>query len=370
MREEQASPRLRVAYHGPIHDISGYGTAARAYLNAFRSSGIDLIVVDSSTVKRPQMECEASPPVGGWEGDIDFHLFHGVPPQWKTMGLSPERTVGMTVWETNQVPEAWLDPIRAVRELWIPCGFNAEVFGPATGGRVFELPHPTTCGEPGVRRSFPAIRDHEFLVYSIFEWQPRKSPIELMETYLRAFQNEEKTVFLVKTNPAARQAAQDAVKLARSLTGSGARIELYCETWQEEQIRSLHQRGDCYLSLHRGEGWCYPLFDAACHGTPAVATAYSGPLEYLDPEAHYLVPWRSTPVLQKYTYYDPRMKWAEPDCDVAVAKLRAVYRDRICARKRATEAAVSLRSRYSPSEIGRQAKERLILLLQKVGAAA
>ena len=369
MKGEQASPRLRVAYHGPVHDISGYGTAARAYIGAFRSSGIDLVVIDSSNIKRQQLEYECSSWNGWREDDIDFHLFHGVPPQWKTSGLSPERIVGMTVWETNRVPDAWLNPIQAVRELWIPCGFNAEVFGPATGGRLFELPHPTTCIEPGIRRSFPGIGDHEFLVYSIFEWQHRKSPIELMETYLRAFQDEEETVFFVKTNPAARQAALDAVKLARSHTGSRARIELCCEIWQEEQIRSLHQRGDCYLSLHRGEGWCYPLFDAACHGTPAVATAYSGPMEYLDPEAHYLVPWRSAPVLQKYTYYDARMRWAEPDCDIAVAKLRDVYRDRVCARKRATEAAVFLRSRYAPSEIGRQAKERLILLSQKVGAA-
>ncbi len=369
MTRKQPSPRLRLVYHGPIHDVSGYGTAARAYLNAFRSSGIELAVVDStSRGQRTEYEMPESKYWG--DGEVDFHLFHGVPPDWKTIGSNPERTIGMTVWETDRVPETWLDSIRAVRELWIPSGFNAKAFAPATGGRVFELPHPATAVEPGNRGSFPTIQDHEFLVYSIFEWQQRKSPVELLETYLRAFQNDEETVFLVKTNPGARQAALGSVEAARLRTGSRARIELCCEMWQETTIRSLHQRGDCYLSLHQGEGWCYPLFDAACYGTPVVATAYSGPLEYLDPEAHYLVPWRPAPVLQRYTYYDPAMQWAEPDCDAAVEQLRAVYRDRVCARKRATEAAVSLRTRYAPSEIGRQAKARLILLSQSCNGTA
>ena len=61
----------------------------------------------------------------------------------------------------------------------------------------------------------------------------------------------------------------------RQQVRSEARIEIRSAAWSEAHIAALHERGDCYVSLHRGEGWGYPLFEAASRGTPVIATGYA-----------------------------------------------------------------------------------------------
>ncbi len=48
---------------------------------------------------------------------------------------------------------------------------------------------------------------------------------------------------------------------------------------------------DCYVSLHRSEGFGLTLAEAMALGKPVIATGYSGNLEFMTPETSYLVPW-------------------------------------------------------------------------------
>jgi 2-polyprenyl-3-methyl-5-hydroxy-6-metoxy-1,4-benzoquinol methylase len=275
----------------------------------------------------------------------------------------------MTVWETDTMPTQWRNTLNHVLEVWLPCDFNISAFRDHIARPLAKLPHPVPHRNGEYQtphaQEFLRVRDDEFVVYSIFEWQDRKCPSEQIQCYLEAFSGDEPTVLILKTNPGSEAVARQAVDMARGRSRSKARIDLRCEAWDEGGIAALHQRGDCYLSLHRGEGWCYPLFEAACQGTPVVATAYSGPLEYLDAARHQLVPYRLTSVRQPYIYYHPRMHWAEPDVAEAAAKLRYVFKNQEKARGDAREAAEQLRRRFSLDEIGRQAKTRLMDLLQR-----
>ena len=49
---------------------------------------------------------------------------------------------------------------------------------------------------------------------------------------------------------------------------------------------------DCYVSLHRSEGFGLTLAEAMALGKPVIATGYSGNLDFMTPETSYLVPWR------------------------------------------------------------------------------
>ncbi len=107
-------------------------------------------------------------------------------------------------------------------------------------------------------------------------------------------------------------------------------------------MQSLFDRGNCYVSLHRGEAWGYPPFEAACAGLPVIATGYSGPADYLEEEFHHLVRYSLTPVTQKYVFFSPEMSWAEPDIPHAAALMRRVYDRRGEAQERAQKGGVSI----------------------------
>jgi 2-polyprenyl-3-methyl-5-hydroxy-6-metoxy-1,4-benzoquinol methylase len=148
----------------------------------------------------------------------------------------------------------------------------------------------------------------------------------------------------------------------RNHTGSAARIVLNCSVLDPGEIETLHARGDCYVSLHKGEGWGYPLFEAAAKGTPALATAYGGPKDYLDPNCHWMVKCSVGPVRQPYYLYRSSMAWAEPSVEHAIEGLRWIHEHRSEARAAAIEASVALRETYSLEKIGRAARARLEFL--------
>jgi glycosyltransferase involved in cell wall biosynthesis len=358
---------ISLVYYANVFDASGYGHAARAYIHALHRAGIRLSVVDLGNHAR-QVRDELVESLLNKPLQPDFHLFHGIPPYWARFAFRLNNAIGMTVWETDVMPSQWRNALNHVLEVWLPCDYNVKVFGKSLERPVFKLPHPILPAEVNGHAlsaaQFPSVSEKDFVFYSIFEWQERKSPEQMLEAYLRAFADESETVLIVKANPGAKQVARVALERARRETRSTARVELRCEAWSGSQIEALHERGDCYVSLHRGEGWCYPLFDAASRGTPVLATNYSGPLEYLNAQDHYLVKFQLGAVRQPYIYYHPKMRWAEPDIAHASELMRRVFADREQARTQAKRAAQSLQEAYSLAAIGETAKQRLIQLLR------
>ena len=361
-RRAPAGIDLSLVYYGYVFDASGYGQAARGYIHALERAGVKLSVVDLAAHRPRQVRDELVEARVGKNTGADVHLFHGIPPQWARFAAGVKNSIGMTVWETDAMPAQWQGALRQVREVWLPCDYNVSVFGKSLDKAIFKLPHPLPPGKPetvDAAAEFPGLGARDFVFYSIFQWQERKSPRGLIESFLRAFPSESDVVLVLKVNAEAARVAAGELESLRGQTGSRARVEIHSEAWPEARIEALHARGDCYVSLHRGEGWCYPLFEAAGRGTPVVATNYSGPLEYLDAGAHHLVRHELCPVRQPYVYYHPRMRWAEPDLAHASELMRAVYQGREAARAACTRAALKMRENFSLERVGEMARARL-----------
>ncbi|HEX8212581.1 MAG TPA: methyltransferase domain-containing protein [Longimicrobium sp.] len=362
---------LSVAYYGYVSDTSGYGHTARGYVHALHRAGVELSVVDLSRHRHPPPD-ELVASLMGRPASPDVHLFHGIPTQWARLAFPLRNCVGMTVWETDAMPGQWRSALNHVQEVWLPCTHNVEVFGKGLERPVFRLPHPVfpphANGDTPDPAAFLEVEDDEFVFYAVFAWQERKGPRETLDAYLSAFSAADRTVLLLKTDAASAAAARNEVEAARARHPSGARVALRAESWSDAGVEALHRRGDCYVSLHRGEGWGYPLFEAACRGTPVVATAWSGPMDYLDPAAHALVRCTLHPVRQPYQYYHPRMRWALPDVAHAAQLMRAVHADPAGARVRSAAAAERIRADFSLEAVGTAARDRLADVLRRADA--
>jgi ADP-heptose:LPS heptosyltransferase/SAM-dependent methyltransferase len=360
---------ISVAYYANVFDASGYGQAARAYIHALHDAGVHVSVVDSSPHGR-QVRDDLVASLVGREREIDFHLFHGIPPLWAHLAFRLRNVIAMTVWETDTMPQRWRNPLNHALEVWLPCEFNVRVFGPQLERPVFRLPHPVVgrAADATARArggEILGLGGEDFVFYAIFEWQDRKGPAQTIEAFLRAFSQDDRTVLALKCNAGAAATAARMLDESRRRTGSAARVILRCESWSDADVDALCARGDCYVSLHRGEGWGYPLFEAAARGTPVIATAYSGPLDYLSPDHHQLVRHGLASVQQKYLYYHPSMRWAEPDVGHAGEHMRWVRDHPDEARARAETAAGRIRDSHSPAAIGASARARLVRLLER-----
>ncbi|MBE9571493.1 MAG: glycosyltransferase [Proteobacteria bacterium] len=367
-KKEGAMDQISMTYYGYLFDASGYGQAARAYVHALHATGVKLRVVDLANRPR-QVSDELIESLVGEPVHSDFYLFHGIPSEWARLAFPCRNTIGVTVWETDTMPSQWRNALNHTLDVWVPCEFNAQTFSRALETPVFRLPHPIPNNHRKGRGYVPnvnewlGIRDTDFVFYSIIEWQDRKNPSGLIEAFLRTFDDPSGPILIIKSNPGAADAGQHALKHARQRLSSRARIEIRCEAWSDDQIQAVHARGNCYVSLHSGEGWCYPLFEAASRGTPVIATKYSGPLDYLGKDYPGLVDYKLTRVRQPYVYYNGTMQWAAPNIENAVARLRWVYENqeeaKICAERTAEE----IQKNYTLEAVGKAAKQRLVQLL-------
>ncbi len=360
------TPAIHVAYYAAVFDASGYGAAARAYVRALHAAGIRLSVVDTGA--RPAQVRDSLVASLLDEGtNADFHLFHGIPPFWARFAYPLRNVIAMTVWETDTMPPLWRNPLTHAMDVWLPCRYNVEVFERALGREPFRLPHPVpsheTTREPALDFTRLGIQADDFVFYACFEWQERKNPRGILEAFHRAFPAKDDTVLVLKTNPGAAAEADKTLREIRRLAETNSRVVLCCEAWDDTKIAALHARGNCYVSLHKGEGWGYPLFEAACAGKPVIATAYSGPVDYLDPRHHWLVRHTLTPVRQPYMYYHSGMNWAEPDLTHAIEGMRWVHAHRDEAVAAARTGATALSTQYADATIGEAAKARLTRLL-------
>ena len=120
------------------------------------------------------------------------------------------------------------------------------------------------------------------------------------------------------------------------------------EYFDPAQKAALLQRADCYVSLHRSEGFGLPLAESMSLGTPVIATGYSGNTDFTTPHNSYLVDWKPTRVGADCEIYPPQGMWAEPDLDHAAELMRYVFEHPHEAKARGARAQADIKLHYAP----------------------
>jgi glycosyltransferase involved in cell wall biosynthesis len=372
-----------ILFHGYVFAATGYGTASRSYIHAFHDASIDFSVADMSKYEQRFVPDALVASCLDKRVDPILHVCHAEPHCLQPLKSFFLRLIALTTWEADRLPPRHVGALNRVSEVWVPCSYNLEAFKQQLKVPVFQLPHPVRAScpprfdRPEFNREL-GLKEDNFVFVSVGSWQERKNLQDVIEAFLRAFASERNAVLVIKTSlpftPEAVVRAQirDAIARANPPNASeaAARVKIFPGFWPDGCMAALAQRADCYVSLHRGEGWCYPLFDAACNGTPVIATGYSGPMDYLDPGHHHLVRYELTHInceshIGKFAF-TPDMTWAAPDVSDAAVLMRDVYDHRQQATAQAAEGAITLRQRYSSEAIGHMAAQRLTAVAESL----
>jgi glycosyltransferase involved in cell wall biosynthesis len=378
------SHSTQAMFYGYVFEPTGYGAASRAYIHALYQAGVTLSVVNLGPrrlVSDPLIESLLNRQI-----DPTFHLCFSDADGVALLKNHFHRLIALTTWETDRLPQKWIDILNGVLEVWVPSRENLAVFQKHLGVPVFQLPYPYLSPLPSngsVIESRLGLKNEDFVFYSIFTWQDRKNPLGIIDAFLKAFPNETDVALVLKVtwsfankstalSQVDRVARNSSQQTSGSLLGELAnhargtdRVKIVGDLWPERWVADLAQRGNCYVSLHRGEGWCCPLFEAACAGTPIIATNHSGPTDYLNPAFHNLVNCTLSNVEQQSThfaFFNPDMMWAEPDISHAASLMRHVYYNRQVSLERARSGAELLHQKYSLRAVGQSAATRLAAL--------
>jgi glycosyltransferase involved in cell wall biosynthesis len=364
---EQANPAGRaVNVAGYFHAELGIGAAARALLSALEASEIPFNTISFGGTANRQghpfedRQSEAEPAdinivcinadqISAFAEQSGPELFHG------------RYTVGVWFWEVEDFAEQFHGAFNYVDEIWVGSEFMRETFLKVSPKPVFKFHLPILKPQTdlslsrtalGLPNQFAFLFSFDFL--SVLE---RKNPLGLIQAFRAAFAPNEGPVLMIKTiNGDKRVLEMEKLRYAARFRPDIILTDGYLSALENS---TLTERADCYVSLHRSEGFGLTIAEAMALGKPAIATAYSGNLEFMTEANSYLCPFQRSEVGPERAPYPATSYWSEPDVEAAAHLLRHVYTHQDEARDKGRRAAEDFRVLHSPEIAGPIILDRL-----------
>ena len=147
--------------------------------------------------------------------------------------------------------------------------------------------------------------------------------------------------------------------LEARLAALGARAQSITRQLSDNEIKNLVRCADAFVSLHRSEGFGRGPAEAMVMGRAAVATGYSGNLDYMTPETSRLVDYQLIPVAEGAYLFGEDQVWADADVDHAVSLLAGLVDDPAKTRALGERARRHMRTHFSNRATGLRYAARL-----------
>jgi len=267
--------------------------------------------------------------------------------------------IGIWGWETNSIPVRWQRAFALIDEIWVYSRFMAENIGAVAPVPVIALPPPV---EPR-GESLTPLRlgvPEGFLFLFVFDYLStvqRKNPVGLIEAFKLAFAPGEGPQLLIKTiNAPLRPLAEEEVLWAAH---GRPDIHVVDRSLSGEELGGLMAACDCYVSLHRAEGFGLTLAEAMALGKPVIGTGYSGNVDFMNSDNSYLVDYEIGRVGAECEIYPPEGEWANPSVEHAAELMRRVYGDPEEASRLGARAERDITGKLSAQSTGEAMRRRL-----------
>jgi glycosyltransferase involved in cell wall biosynthesis len=270
-------------------------------------------------------------------------------------------TIALWFWEVGDPPANWSPAYEFVDEVWVVSQHAYDIIAPVCPVPVVHVTLPLVVPEfvPATRAEL-GMPEQGFVFLYIHDYHSvaaRKNPLGHVEAFRRAFPAGGGAQLVLKsTNADKHPQEHERVTLAAAGREDITLIDGYLSAAEKN---SMIAACDCYLSLHRAEGFGLTVAEAMLLGKPVIATRYGGTLEFMNDHNAYLVDWGPVMVGEGSYPYAADALWAEPDVDHAAALMRHALGAREEAEERGQAARRELLQRHSPAVAGATMKRRL-----------
>jgi glycosyltransferase involved in cell wall biosynthesis len=270
--------------------------------------------------------------------------------------------IGHWAWELADFPEEWATAFGCADEIWTPSRFVRDSVASQSPVPVRVVPYSLDPGMEGRAAADCAefqLAPDTFTFLFIFDFHSyleRKNPLGLIEAYRKAFGGRRDVQLVVKSiHGDAHKEELSALQKACA----GTNVRLLDRVLSRAATQQLILKADCYISLHRSEGFGLTLAEAMLCGKPVIATGYSGNVDFMSDGDSYLVPYRIVAIDRAHGPYKAGYHWADPDLDYACDFMRYVESHREAAADTGLKAKARILELLHPATIAASVRERL-----------
>jgi glycosyltransferase involved in cell wall biosynthesis len=348
----------------------GVGEAARLLIAGLDAAQIPALPIQGHLAPPSRQEAQfshARPDEAAYPINIVCINGDGIPLFAREAGRSffqDRYTIAMWWWEAGDPPAEWAPAYEFVDEVWVATQHIYDAIAPTSPVPVVRMTLPVLTGEVVERtRRDLGFPEEGFVFLYLHDYHSvaaRKNPTGLIEAFRRAFPPGGGAKLVLKSiNADTRPEEHERIVLA---AGEHPDITLIDGYVSGAEKNAMIANCDCYVSLHRSEGFGLTVAEAMLLAKPVIATRYGGTQEFLNDENAYLVDWEPVKIGEGAFPYPPEGVWAEPDLDQAAELMRRVLAEPGQARARGALARDQMLEGHSPEVAGAAMKRRLTII--------
>ena len=350
----------------------GLGTAARGLAMALEAANIPFNIINFEHLNPALHRDETWRHKEADESPYDFtiaainpdNLFNARIRARKHFGKH-RYTIGYWFWELPEIPDEWVSSFSLVNEVWVASRFVQDAISLKSPVPVFRVPVPIRLGENDrfSRRHF-SLPERPFLFLSMADWRShlaRKNPLGTIRAFKAAFPADDTTVGLIvkMNNAGALGSDQETLMHIREEMEGYPNIYLLDSEMTRPEVDSLLAISDCFISLHRSEGFGLGPAEAMSLGKPVILTKWSGNLDYMTPDNSIGIDYQLLPVGRQYGPYQPDQLWADPDLEHAAIWMKRLVEDPEFGKKVGLRGQETIKREFSPEAVGKVIQQRL-----------
>ncbi|MGM5481148.1 MAG: glycosyltransferase [Nanobdellota archaeon] len=279
-----------------------------------------------------------------------------------SMYFDDRYNIAYWTWETEKIPRIWKKWLSFFNEIWVPSTYVRDVIAKETATPVRVVSHRIDVPSSSNKKIRPSlgIPRSTFLFCFMFDnysFMERKNPLALIKAFQKAFPDNNDVSLLIKTiNNSFHCKGYNRLK---SLCEADPRIHLVATYLEREDVGALLDTCDCYVSLHRSEGFGLTIAESMARGKPVIVTDYSGNKDFTTADTAFLVKSKRVAIHKDIGPYKKGTVWSRPSIADAAKKMRLVYSD---AQQRAAKAEAGqriIRDRFSSKAISRTVQRHM-----------
>lgn len=270
-------------------------------------------------------------------------------------------SIGVWNWEVQEFPQEWVARFDHFDEIWAGTTFAADALSLVSPVPVTCMPYaidPAPRAAEAFEVSRFGVHSDSFLFLFMFDFHSvmeRKNPLGLIAAFKRAFGQSQEATLLIKSS----RADVDGI-VAMKDAADGANISIIDTVISREEVNALYVACDCYVSLHRSEGFGLTIAEAMAASKPVIATGYSGNMDFMTARNSFPVRYTLGEIERDHPPYRKGWHWAEPDLEHAAELMRRVVGQREEALEVGRQAREDILRLMHPDVVGQQMKERLM----------
>ena len=225
-------------------------------------------------------------------------------------------------WELSRMPKRWITFLKDMKEIWAMSSFMGQMFRRSTSLPVYDLPLPICSTQLGSYSRYQfQIPENDFVFLFMFDFDShvaRKNPEAVIKAFEYAFsKSSQNSVSLVIKSINGDRHLNEHRTIEKLIEGDSRIIHIQKVLPHYENSALMHCC-DCYVSLHRSEGFGLTIAEAMLIGKPVITTGYSGNMDFTTDQNSLLVDYQLVPVQMNSPYqYSKGEMWAEPDIEQA-----------------------------------------------------